>query len=205
MAITARIGDHRARAFTCRAGLLNGEESLLHADLTSAAAGRAFHGLRPFFSAAAIAFFAGHLGRYLDRDRVAADCLFEIQPEFIAEISTTKYLASTAAAAAENIAKDIAENVAEALSTESAAWRDAPDTVMTKLVVRCTLVGIAQYFVRFFCLFEFAFGVAVFRAAIGMVFHGQASIRLFDLVVRCILLETKNFVVVAFGHSSYYF
>ena len=80
-----------------------------------------------------MAFFAGYLRWYLDGDRVTADCLFEIQPEFVAEISTTKYLASAAAAAAENIAKDIAENVADALCTESAARRATPDTVMTKL------------------------------------------------------------------------
>src|SRR5690606_32292759 len=62
----AGIGDHGAAAFAGRAGLLDGKEPLLHAHLADAAAGRAFHRLRAFAGAAAVAFLAGHLRRHFD-------------------------------------------------------------------------------------------------------------------------------------------
>src|SRR5690606_5477254 len=78
-AVGARLGDDRAGAAALRAGLLEGEESLLHADLPHATAGAAGLRFRARFGARSVAGFAGDEPRHADLDAVARNGLFQVE------------------------------------------------------------------------------------------------------------------------------
>ncbi len=200
----AGIGNHRARALAGRAGLLDREETLLHADLAGAAAGRTLRGLGALLRAAAVADLAGDLRRHFDRDGIAADGTFEIEPEFVTEIGAPENLRAAAArAAAENIAEYVAEYVAEALRAEpaGAAHAGAAQAVVAEAVVRGPLVAVAQNLVGLLDLLELAVRTRVVLVAVRVVLHGEATIRLLDLVSRSRLRDPQYLVIVAFCHA----
>ena len=72
-------------------------------------------GLAALLCTAAVAGVAADLGGYVDRDIVARDGFFEVELELIAQVRATEYLAGhrPPGAATENIAEDVAENVAK--------------------------------------------------------------------------------------------
>ena len=126
MAVAARVRNRRTRTLAGRAGLLNREEALLHANLSRASTGRARNGFAALPRAAAAASVAADLGRDVDRHVIPSHGSFEIQLELVAEICTTKDLRSPPATpAAEDIAKHVAKDVAESLGAEPAAGASA--------------------------------------------------------------------------------
>src|SRR5690606_31122223 len=115
-AVRARFRDHGAGAMALGAGLLDGEETLLHADLAGAAAG-----LRRAAGAAAraAATVAGGHARHADLDGVAEDRLFQVEHHFVAQVGAAEDAPSAPpAAAAEDVAEDVPENVAKVGAAE---------------------------------------------------------------------------------------
>ena len=145
VALAARVGNDRAPALTGRAGLLDREEALLHANLTHPAAGCALRGFRTLLGTLTVALVAGDLGRHLDGDRVAANCALKVEVQLVAEVCATEYLAAaTTGGATEDVAEYVAENVAEALGTESARTAPALQAVMTEPVIGRALLVVLQ-------------------------------------------------------------
>jgi hypothetical protein len=66
--------------------LLDGKKSLLHANLTDAAAGRALRWLAALFGAAAAANVANGARWDLDRYSIAVDGTLEFELQFISEV-----------------------------------------------------------------------------------------------------------------------
>ena len=91
---------------------------------------------------------------------------------------------------AENIAK-MREDVVDVHTgtAKSAKTICAINASCTKLIVACTLVGVAQYIVGFRCLLEFLFCFLVTRVAVGVVFDGHLFVGAFDFVCRGIFLN----------------
>src|SRR5229473_3265065 len=109
----AGVADDLAAALTARAGLLDGENRLLHAHLPLAVAGIAGLGCRPLGSARALTGLALGQGGNLDL-RVGAEYgLFEIQLQLVAQIGAAKYLRTAALSTGEDVAKHLPEDVAE--------------------------------------------------------------------------------------------
>src|SRR5690606_32578691 len=147
-AVRARFRDHGAGAMALGAGLLDGEETLLHADLAGAAAGAA--GLRRAAGARAraAATVAGGHARHADLDGVAEDRLFQVEHHFVTQVGAAEDAPSAPpsappAAAAEDVAEDVPENVAKVGAAEPATAETAGggiETGMAELVIGGTLL-----------------------------------------------------------------
>src|SRR5690348_521122 len=99
-------------AVAVRAGLLDGEETLLHAHLAGAAAGRAGGWARALLGAAAVTGLAGRPGWDLDAYRITVHRLLELDFEVIAQVRAAIRLWTATATAAEDVGKDVAEDIA---------------------------------------------------------------------------------------------
>lgn len=140
--------------------------------------------------------------RHLDLALDAVDRLFQLQLHDEAEIRTaTLTTTATATAAAEDVAKDVAEDIAQIRATRTAATTAAVQTGVAIAVVNRPLLGIAQHLVGLFGLLELVLCLWIIRIAIRMQLHGQTPKRLLQFVLGRTLLDTENFVVVAFGHG----
>src|SRR5882757_10089706 len=140
----AGTADDLAAALAARAGLLDGENRLLHAHLALAMAGIA--GLRhgPLGGARALAGLALGQGGNLDLGVGAEYGLFEIELQLVAQIGAAKYLRPAALPARENVAEHLAENVAESLAGAEAAAAAAFEPGMSELVIEGALLRVAQ-------------------------------------------------------------
>ncbi len=124
--------------------------------------------------------------RDADLFRDAAYRFFQRQLHGVTQIGTTRR-ALTTTTAAEDVAKDIAKDVAEVgTATKAAATVSTAAAALLKgrmavLIVRRAFLGIGQDLIGFVDLFEFAFGLFIALVAVRVKFHGQASVRLFDL------------------------
>src|SRR6185437_5807493 len=110
------VADDLAPPLAARAGLLNGENRLLHPDLTLPVAGIAGLGSGPLGGAGSLAGLVLGQGGNLDLGVGAEHGLFEIDLEFIAQIGAAKHLRAAALTAGENIAEHLAEDIAERLA-----------------------------------------------------------------------------------------
>src|SRR5579863_10436194 len=116
------VADDLAPALAAGAGLLDGENRLLHAHLALTVAGVAGLGRSPLGGARALAGLALSQGGNLDLGVGAEHRSFKIELEFVAQIGAAKYLRPAALSAGENVAEHFTENVAESLAgTEPAA------------------------------------------------------------------------------------
>ena len=184
------------------AGLLNREKTLLHADLADATASGTRNRFTAFFRAAAVTLVTRDLCRHFDCYRTATDRFFKLETEFIAQVSTTKNLASSTSTTTKNIAEHIAENIAKTLGTEPATRLTGTQTFVPEAVIRCTIVLVTQYFVRFLGFLEACLGSSiVILVAIRVMLHGQAPIRLLDFGRSCALVDAQDLVVIAFCHG----
>ncbi len=143
--------------------------------------------------------------RDLDLHLVAEDRLGQLELELVAQVRAAKHLRAPAAAgAAEDVAEDIAEDVAEGVGAETPATAAAPrglKTGMTVLVVRGALVRIGEDLVGFLGLLELLLGLLIARIAIGVIFHRQAPVGLFDLSFGRGLRNIQDLVIVALRHA----
>jgi hypothetical protein len=202
----AGVLHHLAGAVALRAGLLDGEEALLHPDLARSVAGRAGDRLGARLGAGAFAGAALVHGRNADARIGAARRLFERDLEVVAQICAAIDAAPAAAAAppsagiAEDFAEYVAEGIAEALTTTSAATHVRVDAGVAVLVIGGTFLSVGQDFVCFLCFLELVFRFLAVRIAVRVVLHRQLAVRLLDLVVRGIPVDAEDFVKVAFCH-----
>src|SRR5690606_17382546 len=120
---------------------------------------------------------------------------------FGGKVGSTKNLAAPpAAAAAKDIAEDVAEDIPESLRSESAGASPA-QPFMPELVIGCAFFGAVQNIVGFPYFLELGGGGLVVLAAVGMVLHGQAPIRLFYLLGGRGPGDPQYFVILTFGHE----
>src|SRR5699024_9330860 len=109
-AVVTGILDGAAAAPAGRTGLLNREETLLHAHLALATTGRAHVELATFRAAAAAGFALAQRGQ-VDFLFDAGDGFLKIELEGVAQILAAARLALAAPTAAEDVAEDVAENI----------------------------------------------------------------------------------------------
>src|ERR1700743_220028 len=117
----AGVGDDLGAAFAARAGLLDGENGLLHPDLALAVAGVAGFRGGPFGRACALANFALAHGGDADLGLYAEHRLFQIQFEFVAQVRAAENLRSSALAARKNVAEHFTEYIAKCFAGAEAA------------------------------------------------------------------------------------
>lgn len=188
-----------------RAGLLHGEEALLHAHLTDATTSGTGDRAGALLGTRAIAGLAADQGRHADGHGGAAHRFFQIQLEGVAQIraalgTTTRAAASTAKEVAEHITEDIGEvGAAETGPTTATHLRVDPSVAV--LVVGRTLGRVRKYFVGLVGLLEFLFGVFVVRVAVRVIFHRQAPIGLLQLGFTSAALDPQDLVIITFCHS----
>jgi hypothetical protein len=183
----------------------------LKAHLALAAALRTRRRRRTRSGAGSIARLAVFLARNLD-DRFGAPGRFlERDFQVVAEIGATLRSASSASAAAEQIAEaedvaEPAEDVFEAVEdrrVEASAGAGAGDAGVAEAVVEGALLAVGEDGVRFGGLLELLLGGLVARIAIRVVFHRQLAIRALDLAVGRAPRYAEDFVVVETAHDAF--
>ena len=124
-----------AAAVTFRARLLDGEETLLHAHLAMAVAGRAFGRLGAGLGAAAVAGLAFLQRRDADLGFGAARGFLETDLEVVAQIGAAIDVGASAPAA-EDVAEDVTERIRESAHARSTCARHRRiDAGMAVLVI----------------------------------------------------------------------
>ena len=141
----AGIGNDLAHTAASRAGLLHAEKALAHLHRTRAAAGAARFDLRAGFGAGARADFAVLVRRNSNLRVLAVGCFFQRELHGIAQVATTKHLASAARTStllAEHIAKNIAKRLGKKrILAETGAGQHgvATATVCARFGMECVI------------------------------------------------------------------
>ena len=92
----------------------------------------------------------------------------------------------------ENITKNITKGITERMATtKSTATTHAVriDAGMTVLIISRTFLRVREHFVGFFDFFEFFFRVWIILIAVGMVFHREFAVGLFNFGFVCIACD----------------
>src|SRR6267378_1977701 len=200
----AGVADDLASALAARAGLLDGENRLLHAHLALTVAGIAGLGCSALGGARTLAGLALGQGGNLDLGVGAEHGLFEIELQLVAQIGPAKYLRPAALSAGEDVAEHFTEDVAECLAGAEAAAAAAFEAGMSELIVDRPLLRVAQNLVGLLGLLEFMFRFRILRIAVRMKFHGEAAIRLFDIRLRRGSGHIEELVIILLRHCSPY-
>ncbi|OIQ96451.1 hypothetical protein GALL_214920 [mine drainage metagenome] len=203
VAVLARRTDLFAAAVAARAGLLDGEEALLHAHLAVTRTGLAGGGAGAGFGAGT----AAGLALFHDRNAYlffrAACRFFQRDLHVVAQVGAAVGLAAPAAAAAEDVAEDVAEVEAlGAARTERAAAAHSArfECRVTVLVVSSTFLSVGQSLVGFLRFLELFLRFRIIRIAVGVVLHRQLTISLLDVFLGRVAVDAEDFVVVFFAH-----
>ncbi len=196
----AGIADDLAAALASGARLLNGENGLLHPNLSLTVAGVAGLGDGALGGAGAFAGVALRQRGNLDLGFGAEHRLFEVEFELIAQIGAPEYLRAAALSARENIAEHLAENIAEGFAGAEPAAAPALETRMPELIVNRALLSVAEHLVGLLGLLELVLGFRIVGISIGMVFHGQTPIGLFDVRLGRVARQLEELVVILLGH-----
>ena len=75
----------------------------------------------------------------------------------------------------------------------------AAQPFVAELVIPLTFLRIRENFVRLCRFFELPFCLCIIRVSIGMILHRQPPVRAFDLVLRSLVRNAKDLVIVAGG------
>src|SRR5882672_2541656 len=190
-----------------RTRLLDREETLRDADFAAAVARGTRLWLRSRLGTTAMAGLAFVHRRNADLDFRPASRVFERQLEVVAKIGAAiDAAAALAALLPEDLAEDVAERIRESAEAFGAARTGRAesdrrvDARVPELIVRGALLPVGQDLVRFLGFLELVFG-ALFRVAIRMVLHRELAIRLLDVVVGCVAVETEHRVVITLRHG----
>ena len=207
----AGVGDDSAAAAALRARLIglhgHAHEILLGAHGAGAVAVRTGLGARALLCAASMAgaarFDAGEGDLAFTAESRVLKADLDLADDVLA-LRRTSSAAGRRRAAAEEIAEDIAEipEAAEAAASKSAEARvrieirvDAREAV---LVVPGLFIGVGQNLIRLVDLLELFLGGLVAGVLIGVVFHGQLAVGLFDLGVGRVFLDAQHLVIISF-------
>ena len=202
----AGVTDDPAGAAALRAGLLDGEEALAHADVAVAAAGIAGHRRAARLGAAALARRAFLGGRSLDLYGGAEDRLLQRELEIVLQVRAAvgARTASAGAGGAEDVAEHGIEDVAEAgrAAETRAGGRGRVHARVAELIVGGALALVAQDLEGLLDLLEFLLRGLVARIPIRVQLHRQPAICLLDLGLGRVPADLEQFVVIAFRHGS---
>src|SRR5690606_25520423 len=177
VAVGAGRGNELAGAVALGAGLLDGEEALLHAHLAMTVTGRAGLDLGALLGAAAVAGCAFLHGRDADLGLGAACGFLERDLEVVAQVGAAVDIAASAATAgatAEDVAEDVGEGIGETARATAEAAAHAGlriDPGVAVLVVGGALLGIGQDLVGLLGLLELFLGLRIVRIAVRVVLH----------------------------------
>ena len=201
----ARVADDAAGATAARTRLLEREKALGDADLATPAALRTIDGLGAGLGPAAIAALAGRQVGHGNLHRVAAHGLLQRELHGVLQIRAGSGAAAAARPSPEDVAKDLAEDVAdvaEAGGVEPRSARRAVHASVAEAIVTLPLLGVRQHGVGFRGFLELLLRVRVAGVAIRVVFHGEPAVRFFHVRFRSAAVNAKDVVIVAFRHIS---
>ncbi len=174
------------------------------AHLALSVTGGAFDGTGARFRARAVTGRAGFLTLELDLLLDAEDGLLERQRDLHLQVASAPWTVARAPSAARGkaeLSKQFLEDIAKVggVIVEATAAHVA-EAFLAEAVVACTFVLIGQHAVGLVDLLELLLGVRLF-VHIGMILTRQFTERRFDLVVRCALAHTQDFVIIAIAHN----
>src|SRR6185437_5621200 len=194
----ARSLDHATGTAAMRAGLLDRENAVLHPHPPVTAAGRADDCLA-IGGARTVAVMAVDQRGNLDLLFDSGDGFFQIELHHVTQISATR----GTPAAAEDVGKDVAEDVADI--AEPAATAAPTHAVLERgvsvLVVQRAALRIAEHVPGFLRLLEAFLGLRIVGAAIRMAFHRHLAKGFLDLFRTRGALDIENFVIATFLHG----
>jgi hypothetical protein len=177
-------------------------------------------GLGALFRAAAVTGTTGFISLNIDRFSAAEDGFFERNSHRHPQANTlpsSGTTAATAAASAEEIFKNRASTTAAATTAENITEggenivhrieatpgvTHSIDALMTELVVALALLTVSEDFVSLGGFLEFGLCFSIARIAVRVKLHGQLAIGLLDVVLASVFADTKDLVIIAFGHIS---
>src|SRR6185312_14752138 len=197
--------DDAAQTVAGGTGALDGEEALLGAHLSLAAAGRTGDRLRAGCGAAALAFLTALRGCDLDLGIVAGEGLLERDLEIVAKIGAAAL--AGAAPLSHEIAEHLVEDVGEAgaeieleAAGPSAATAAAFEGGMAEPVVGRALLVVAQHVVSFVDCLESLLGFRVAGIAIRMILHRQLAEGLLQIFLTGVAGHPELLVIVPLSH-----
>jgi hypothetical protein len=200
MACLARIIHHPPFAVAMAASPAHAEKALLEPNLAGTAASWAGFGFGTWFGAASAATIATLGVRDVDLIFDTEGRLFKRDFHVVLEVVAAS-AAATLPPAAENVTENVAENVTErGTGAETAAVKSTPSahSGMAKLIVLRAFLWVRKDFVRFSSLLEPFLCRQVSGILVRVVLEGQLAECLFYLGFRCVPMDTKCFVVIAF-------
>jgi hypothetical protein len=137
-------------------------------------------------------------GRDADLGLHAVGRVLERDLEVVAQVGAAEDGRAAGTAAAKDVAEDVAEDIAEARAGPGGMRIHAG---VPELVVGRALVRICQNLVGLLTLLEVLLGLRVVRVAVRMPLHGVLAVRLLDLLLRGIPVDSEHFVVVPLRHA----
>ena len=106
----------------------------------------------------------------------------------------------TSAATAEHLAENIAEIKAARAAETTEAAGIAVYAGLAELVVAAAFFAVGKDFVGLLDGFEFLFRFLIVGVAVGMVFHRQLAVGLFDFFIGGIAGDAEGLIVVLIAH-----
>ena len=202
-----------------RAGLLNLEEAVAHADNACAVAGRAGLLRRARTASGAVAARAFIPGRNADVHLAPVRSILKAHLQGVAHVVAAHRLrplrtGAATATASEEVGEDVAEGALEVAGIHSAeaaepalteaaragARRARINPGLAEAVVGSTLLLVGQNRIGFADLLELFFSSLVARIAVRVIFHGKTPIGLLDVVLGGSAIYAEHLVIVLFRH-----
>ena len=209
----ARIVDRLAAPAACRAGALDGEETLLRPHAPVAAARRTLARPRAGLGARAGAGFARDRRWQLQARRLAVEGFLERDLHVVAEVRPACRAAAApggaaAPAAAHHVAEQIVENIGHRGGKAVAAAAAEPAAAvlegrMAETIVGRTLLAVRQHLIGFVDFLEADLGFGIAGIAVGMVLHGGLAEGALHLAFGAGARDAEHLVVTAFGHEDF--
>lgn len=200
----AGFRDKVAGAFTLTTGSADTEEPLLKPQLPSTFAAGAWFDGRCRLCAGPFAVDANFPTRDFEFGLFSVDGFLKRDFEVVLEIVAT-FSASCPAPSrlAEKILEDVVKHIPESAASEIESlktWSTLLCAGVAEHVVAFSFFLITQYFIGFIDFFEFFFGGLFLMVAcveVRMVLASQFPVRLLQVVIGDVAIDTESFVVIA--------
>ena len=181
--------------------MLQLENSLAHVHHTGAVAGGTGGGGGAGFGAGAVADVALFVRGDSDAFFAAGSGFFQRDFNIITQVFALEVLLTRATPAAEHLAENIAEIEAGRTAETTKAAGIAVYPGLAELVVAAAFFAVGKDFVGFLDGFEFLFRFLIVGIAVGMVFHRQLAVGLFNFVVGGIAGDAEGLIIVLIAHG----
>ena len=200
MAFNAWLFDFAAGTAAGGTSLLQLENSLAYVHHAGAVAGGAGGGGGAGFGAGAVADVALFVRGNGDAFFAARRGFFQRYFNIVAQIFALKILLACPAAA-EHLAENIAEIEAARTAETTEAAGIAVYAGLAELIVTAAFFAVGEDFVGLLDGFEFLFRFLIIGIAVGMVFHRQLAVGLFDFVIGGIAGDTEGLIIILIAHG----